>query len=329
MHGLGKVYILGAGPGDDRLITLKAAECIGKADAIVYDRLVGSSVLGLAKNNAELINVGKMPDFHAIPQDEINEILVKKAEEGKIVARVKGGDPFVFGRGGEEAEFLHENGIEFEIIPGVTSAVAVPAYGGIPVTHRDHCSSLHIITGHERPGKESSFINYEALSKLEGTIVFLMGVKNLQIICKNLIECGKESSTPAAVIEKGTTIDQRVVVGTLADIENKVHDAKIQSPAVTVIGSVVGLRERLNWFPKGKLAGKRIIVTRAREQASSLVSSIRDLGGETVEFPTIRIEEPSNFSQFDKVLENIRDYNWIVFTSVNGVKGFFGRMRVK
>lgn len=327
MPEVGKVYIMGVGPGDYRLMTLKAAECIGKADVIVYDRLINSKILKLARKDAELVYVGKMPDHHAVPQEGINDILVKKALEGKVVARVKGGDPFVFGRGGEEALALVEQGIEFEIIPGVTSAVAVPAYAGIPVTHRDFCSSLHIITGHERPGKESSQIDYVNLAKLEGTLVFLMGVKNLGDICENLISHGKSGQTPAAVVERGTTSLQRVVSGTLETISGIVKEAGIGSPAVTVIGKVAGLGEKLRWFSKGSLSGKRILVTRAREQASRLVAIIEENGGEVVEFPTIRVEGLEDNGKFDSALERLEDYKWIAFTSTNGVEHFFKRMR--
>lgn len=323
----GKVYIMGVGPGDYRLITLKAIECIGKADVIVYDRLVNERLLKYAREKAELIYVGKMPDCHAVPQEGINEILVKKALEGKIVARVKGGDPFLFGRGGEEAEALLDHEIEFEVIPGITSAISVPAYAGIPVTHRDCCSSLHIITGHERPDKTSSSLDYEVLAKLEGTLVFLMGVKNLPDIAANLIRYGKDSSTPAAVIEKGTTIDQRVVTGTLQDITVKITDAGIKSPAIIVIGDVVKLRDKLKWFPKGSLAGKRVVVTRCREQSSKLVEKVEELGGEAVEFPTIKIQGLEDYSRFDAVLGDLDSFNWLVFTSVNGVSHFFSRMK--
>lgn len=327
MNQKGKVYIIGVGPGDYKLMTLKAVECIKKAEVVVYDRLIGSKVLSFASRDAELIYVGKLPDSHAVPQDGINEILIKKALEGKTVVRVKGGDPFMFGRGGEEALSLFENGIEFEIVPGVTSAISVPAYAGIPVTHRDFCSSLHIITGHERPDKSGSLVDYEVLSKLEGTLVFLMGVKNLPEIAVNLTRFGKSKSTPVAVIEKGTTPEQRTVIGTLEDIAGKVLNEGILSPAVTVIGEVVQLQEKLKWFSRGHLAGKRIVVTRAREQASRLVQKIEDLGGEVIEFPTIRILEPENYYHFEEVLENLNSFNWLVFTSVNGVKAFISRMR--
>jgi len=325
----GKVYIIGIGPGDYKLITLKALECISKADVIVYDRLVNSRILSYAKEDAELIYVGKLPDCHAVPQEGINEILVNKALEGKTVARVKGGDPFVFGRGGEECESLAESGIQFEVVPGVTSSIAVPAYAGIPVTHRDFCSSLHIITGHERPDKDGSLIDYEIIARLSGTLVFLMGVKNLPEISSNLIKHGKDRTTPAAVIEKGTTNAQRVVAGTLGDIAVKAAKAGVKSPAVTVIGKVVNLREKLSWFKSGPLAGKKVIVTRAREQASVLVEKIEQLGAEAVEFPVIKIVEPESYEPFDAILGSINSFKWIVFTSVNGVDCFFNRMKIK
>jgi len=329
MAGLGKVYIIGVGPGDYKMMTINAAECIRKADTIVYDRLICSKALSFAKSGAELIYVGKQPDCHEISQEGINEILVKKAEEGKIVARVKGGDPFLFGRGGEEAEALSENGIEFEIVPGVTSAIAVPAYAGIPVTHRDFCSSLHIVAGHERTDKENSSIDYKLLAKIGGTLVFLMGVKNLSYIAERLIKHGKDKSTPAAVIERGAAAGQRVVAGTLGDIAAKVAEAGINPPAVIVIGKVVELRKKINWFKKGKLSGKRVIVTRAREQASKLVEKIEELGGEALEFPMIKTAEPVNFERFDEALDNLKSFQWLVFTSSNGVKAFFGRMAAR
>jgi uroporphyrinogen III methyltransferase/synthase len=323
-----KVYIVGVGPGDYKLLTLRALEFISKADVIVYDRLVSKRILTMCNKEAEFIYVGKLPDNHTVPQKDINEILIKKALEGKVVARVKGGDPFVFGRGGEEAQVLFDNGIEFEIVPGVTSAVAVPAYAGIPVTHRDYCSSLHIITGHEKPGREESFINFEVIAKLDGTLVFLMGIKNLSYICKNLVRFGKSKDTPAAVVEKGTTSSQRVVTGTLENLAEKVTEMGLTSPAVTVIGGVVDLHEKLNWFTKKKLFGKRIVVTRAREQASNLVEAIESLGGEAIEFPTIKIEEVDDFTQIDNCIIEIENYNWLVFTSCNGVKAFFDRMKI-
>lgn len=327
MAACGKVYIIGAGPGAPKLMTLKAVECIGQADVVVYDRLVDAKTLSYAREDAEFVYVGKMPEHHEVPQEEINQILFRKAVEGMTVARVKGGDPFLFGRGGEEAEFLSEQGIEFEIVPGVTSAIAVPAYAGIPVTHRDYCSSLHIITGHERNDQNNSAVDYEALAKISGTIVFLMGVKNLAAISANLIKNGKDPSIPVAVIEKGTAGDQRVVTGTLAEIAEKITECGIRSPAITVIGDVVKLREKMGWFPRGKLAGKRVLVTRAREQAGKLAERIEELGGEVLEFPMIKIAEPLDFKVFDHVLHNLKQFHWLVFTSVNGVNAFFKRMR--
>ncbi|MCX7711187.1 MAG: uroporphyrinogen-III C-methyltransferase [Clostridia bacterium] len=329
MPNKGKVYIMGVGPGDYKLLTLKAVESIKKADVIVYDRLVNTKILSFAKKDAELVYVGKMPDYHIVPQDAINKILLEKASEGKTVARVKGGDPFVFGRGGEEAEYLYEHGIEFEIIPGISSAIAVPAYAGIPVTHRDYCSSLHIITGHERPDKEESSLDFAALAKLDGTLIFLMGIKNLSNIAEGLIKHGKSGATPAAVIERGTTHNQRSVVGTLADIAAVASAAGISSPAVTVIGEVVHLKSKLEWVKPGKLAGKSVIITRAREQASKLVERIEELSGEAIEFPVIKIAEPEDYSLFDHALEQVEHYQWLVFTSVNGVESFFKRMRLK
>jgi uroporphyrinogen III methyltransferase/synthase len=323
----GKVFIVGAGPGDYRLMTLRAVECIGKADVIVYDRLVSGRILSFAGPAAELVYVGKQPDAHPVPQERINEILVEKALEGRTVARVKGGDPFVFGRGGEEAEALRARGIPFEIVPGITSAIAVPAYAGIPVTHREFCSSLHIITGHERPGKDASAVEYEVLAKTEGTLVFLMGVKNLPEITGRLREAGKDGKTPAAVIEKGTTAGQRAVTGTLEDIAMKVSEAQIVSPAVTVIGKVAELREKIGWFPYGKLAGKRVIVTRSREQAGELSKRIEELGGEVLEFPAVKMEKTASFEEQDNVLRDMKRFQWLVFTSVNGVNAFFERWR--
>lgn len=323
----GKVYIIGVGPGDHKLITLKAAECIGKADVIVYDRLVNKSVLKFAKKDAELVYAGKSGGHHSMPQDEINGILVKKAKEGKIVARVKGGDPFLFGRGGEEAEWSRDNDIEFEVVPGVTSAIAVPAYAGIPVTHRDYCSSLHIITGHETPDKDGSKLDYEVLAKLEGTLVFLMGLKNLKRITEGLIKYGKDKNTPVAVIEKGTTPEQRVVEGTLETIVQNCESAEISSPAVIVIGAVAALKEKLCWFSNGKLAGKTVLVTRPEIQADSFVQKIEELCGNALEVPVITIDEPDDYTELDKALDNIKDYSWLAFTSSNGVRVFFKRLK--
>lgn len=325
----GKVYIVGAGPGDEKLITLKGIECIQRADVIVFDRLVNPRILQYAKAGAELVDAEKIPDCHAALQNEINRLIINRAQSGKIVARVKGGDPFVFGRGGEEAECLHVLGIKFEIIPGITAAVSVPAYAGIPVTHRDYCSSFHVITGHEQPGKQDSSVDYRELAKLSGTLVFLIGVKNLPDICDNLLVYGKSPNTPVAVIEKGTTRRQRVLTGTLYDIVEKVGEAKIESSVVMVIGEVVRLQNKLHWFPAGPLTGTRILVTIAREQAGKLIEKIEALGGEAIEFPVTKIVPPADFIHFDYCVQNIAGFQWVVFTSANGVQVFFNRLKAK
>lgn len=323
----GKVYLIGAGPGDYRLITLKALEYLKMADVVVFDRLINPKLLSYAKDRAELINLGKISESSHISQHEINELLINRASSGKIVARLKGGDPFVFGRGGEEAESLHRYGIDFEVVPGITAAISVPAYAGIPVTHRDFCSSFHVITGQETGGGEECDLEYQELAQLSGTLVFLMGVKNLPDICKNLMFYGKNKNTPVAVIEKGTTIEQRVITGTLESIIDKVKYLKIHPLAVTVIGEVVRLKDQLGWYPKGPLAGKRVLVTRTREQASELAAKIEALGGEAIEFPTIKTIPPADFIHFDQALNRIISFHWLIFTSSNGVQAFFHRFK--
>lgn len=322
----GKVYLIGAGPGDVKLITIKAMEVIQSADVVVYDRLANPRLLSFAKEDAELIYVGKKSSQHTLTQDKINQLLVDKANEGKIVARLKGGDPFVFGRGGEEAEELLEDNIEFEIVPGITSAIAVPAYAGIPVTHRTATSSFKIITGHEDPTKDESQINWDILGKDESTLIFLMGVSNLGKITEKLIEKGKSKDTPIALIQWGTRPEQRTVTGTLETIVKIVEEEKISSPAIIIVGEVVKLREKLNWFEKKPFFGKRILVTRAREQASGLSREIESLGGEAFEFPAIKIAEMEDKSKLDQAINSASNYDWLIFTSVNGVKFFFKRM---
>lgn len=323
----GKVWILGAGPGDFGLLTLKALRAIQEAQVIVYDRLVSPRILQEAPQDAKMINVGKLSDHHEVPQEQINQILATEARSGRRVARIKGGDPFVFGRGGEEGEYLYDQGIPFEVIPGISSSIAVPAYAGIPVTHRDYCSSFHIVTGHERPDREESRTDYAHYAKIEGTLVFLMGIKNLSEICAALIENGKDPDTPVAVIENGTRYNQRRVVGNLMNIVEKIKAAHITPPAVTVIGKVVDLHQKLDWFGQKPLLGKRILVTRAREQASSLVEKLEALGAEPIAFPAIRIEAPKEWTRLDAAILAAHSYTWIVFTSVNGVQAFFERMK--
>ncbi|TCS83471.1 uroporphyrinogen-III C-methyltransferase [Tepidibacillus fermentans] len=323
----GKVFLVGAGPGDPKLITLRGIEAIEQADVIVYDRLAHPSLLKYVKKGAEKIYVGKRPDHHTLQQEEINQLLVDKALAGHIVTRLKGGDPTIFGRVGEEAESLAEHDIPFEIVPGITSAIAVPAYAGIPVTHRHFTSSLAIVTGHEDPTKNESNIDWAKLSTATGTLIFLMGVANLPLIQKKLIEHGRDENTPIALIRYGTRVEQKTVVGTLKDIVQRVEEAKLTSPAIIIIGEVVTLREKLQWFEKKPLFGKRILVTRARSQASELSSLIQELGGEPVEFPVIKIVPPKDSSGYNQAIQQLEQFDWVIFTSVNGVQSFFDKLK--
>lgn len=325
----GIVYLVGAGPGDPKLITVRGLEAIRRADVVVYDRLANPQLLKQMKPDAEKRFVGKLPDKHMIKQSEINQLLVDLALEGKTVTRLKGGDPSVFGRVGEEAELLAEHGIDFEIVPGITSAIAVPAYAGIPVTHRDFTSSFSVVTGHEYPNKTYSQVNWDNLAHASGTIIFLMGVANLSTICEQLIAHGRNPETPAAVIRMGTWMEQRTVTGTLATITELSRQAGMESPAIIIVGEVVRLRDKLAWFEKRPLFGKRILVTRSREQASELAALIEERGGEAVEFPVIRLQRPQNESavrQLDDALRQIEQYDWLLFTSANGVEFTLQRM---
>ena len=333
---MNKVYLIGAGPGDPGLLTIKGLECIRRADVIVYDRLVHPSILEHARPDAELIYVGKASSAHTMKQDDINRLLVDKAKEGKTVARLKGGDPFVFGRGGEEAEVLAGEGIEFEVVPGVTSAIAAPAYAGIPVTHRGLAATLGIVTGHEKADAETrgpgdaetphSKINWEAVARLD-TIVFLMGVENLPNIVSELIKNGKDPSTPVALVRWGTRTEQETLVGTLGHVVEKARQAEFKSPAVTIVGEVVNLREKLRWFDNRPLFGKKVLVTRSRDQASELSELLRRYGAEPIEFPVIKISPPESFEELDAALERIEDYDWLLFTSANGVRAVMDRLR--
>lgn len=325
----GKVYLIGAGPGDVRLITVKGLECIQKADVIVYDRLANPRLLSYRRPDAELIYVGKSPDRHTLTQEEINQVLVAEGSKGKIVARLKGGDPYVFGRGGEEGEELRKAGVAFEEVPGITSAIAVPAYAGIPITHRDFTSTFTVITGHEEPGKETSNINWSRLAQDPGTLVFLMGVGNLPQIVEKLMTNGKDGQTPVALIRWGTRPEQQVVTGTLATIVEEVQRAGLKSPAIIIIGQVVTLRDTLRWFEDRPLFGKRVLVTRSREQASVLSEKLENLGAEAWEYPTIRIQEPDDLAALDQAVAQAGKYQWIIFTSVNGVKMFFQRLKAQ
>ena len=321
-----KVYLVGAGPGDPGLITVKGKECIQNADVIIYDYLASPALLNYARKSAELIYVGKKGGDHTLSQEEINALIVDKAKSGGIVCRLKGGDPFIFGRGGEEAEVLFKEELSFEVVPGVTSAIAAAAYAGIPLTHRQLTSTLAFVTGHEDPDKEETSINWSSLASGIGTLVFFMGVKNLPNITRNLINHGKSADTPVALIQWGTTSSQKTVTGTLDKIAEKARTAGIKAPAIIVIGDVVHLRNKLKWFEQRPLLGKRIVVTRARQQASNLVGLLSDLGAECLEYPTIKIMPPEDLEPVKQAVENLSAYDWIVFTSVNGVDYFFEQL---
>lgn len=311
----GKAYIIGVGPGDFDLLTLKAKKIIETADCIIYDRLINQDIIKLAKIDAELIYLGKENTEGGETQQKINETLVRKCLSGKKVARVKGGDPFVFGRGGEEIEALIAEEIKFEVVPGITSSISVPAYSGIPVTNRGISKSFHVFTGHTM--KDGTWHDFEVIAKLEGTLVFLMGIKNLSIIVQDLVKYGKNKETPIAIIEKGATSSQRVTVGTLENIVKKAKEIKIIPPAIIIIGDVVGLRQDYKWFEEAQKEVKKILVTRDEKHAKSLVKEIENKGGVAVELPFIKIEELS------LEIENLRKYKAILFNSPNGVRTFF------
>ena len=336
----GTVALIGAGPGDPGLITVKGAEALRRADVVVYDRLAHPSLLPLyVRADAETVYVGKKADHHAMVQDEINALLADRALAGKNVARLKGGDPFVFGRGGEEAEYLQERGIPWIVIPGVTSAIAAPAYAGIPVTHRDASSSFAVITGHERndgresasrePGAAEQRRRWDKIAHAADTLIFLMGVENLEEIVQQLLSNGRDAATPVALVRWGTWAGkQQALTGTLETIVELVREAKFRAPAVTVVGDVVSLRERLQWFDNGPLAGKRIVVTRAREQASEFVELLRAHNAEPIEFPLIKIAEaPEGFGEIDEKIDTLSRYGWVLFASAPAVQYFFDRLR--
>ena len=317
MSKKGKVYIVGAGCGDFELLTLKGKRCISEADCIIYDRLVNKRILGFAGKGTEFIYLGKENTEGGLIQEEINNKILEKALEGKIVVRLKGGDPFVFGRGGEEIEKLSEKNIPFEIVPGITSAIAVPEYAGIPVTHRGLSKSFHVFTG--MTAKENSFHDLKKIAELEGTLVFLMGVKNLGLITGELIKHGKDKNTPAAVIEKGTTGKQRVITDSLENIFKTAEKEKAVSPAVIVIGDVVKKREKFNWFEKKELFGKNILVTRDTAQGENFCREIEKLGGNSELLSFLRIEDKMHNFNY----ENLKNYQALLFNSPNGVKFFF------
>jgi uroporphyrinogen III methyltransferase / synthase len=323
MSKSGKVYLVGAGPGDLGLVTLRAKECIENADVIIYDHLANPEALGWARDDVEIIYVGKTSGESPISQQEINALLIEKAREGKQVVRLKGGDPFVFGRGAEEAQVIADAGISFEIVPGITSSIAGPAYAGIPMTHRAHNSHVTFFTGHEDPAKSESTIDYAALAKLGGTQVMLMGVERLGSITSEMMKHGVRGDLPVALVRWATTGRQETLTGRLENIAQKAVSNGFAAPAVAVFGEVVALRDKLNWYETRPLLGKRIVVTRTRKQASVLSSKLRALGAHVIELPTIRIEPPSDLREFAELVQDAHVYDWIVFTSANGVEAFF------
>lgn len=325
----GKIYLVGAGPGDPGLLTLRGKECLQQADVVLYDYLANPDLLAHAPAEAERIYVGRRGRGRYLAQEEVTRLLLDKAREGKTVVRLKGGDPFVFGRGGEEAEAIAAAGLPFEVVPGVTSAVAVPAYAGIPVTHRTLASAVTFVTGHEDPGKETEALEWPRLATAHGTLVFLMGMKNLPSIVARLLAEGKSGETPVAVIRWGTRTDQRTVVGTLNDIVEKAEAAAMEPPTVIVVGEVVRLRRQLNWFEARPLFGKRILVTRAQEQAAELSHLLSAYGGTPVECPTIQVVPPQDWGPLDQALSALARYHWVVFTSVNGVRPFMARLKAR
>jgi uroporphyrinogen III methyltransferase/synthase len=324
MKKKGKVYLVGAGPGDIGLLTVKGLACLKKADAVVYDFHLNAQVLNYIKHEAEFIYAGKRGGRHSMEQDEINAVLIEKAKEGKTVCRLKGGDPFVFGRGGEEALALAEEGIPFEVVPGVSSSVAAPAYAGIPLTHRKYSSSFAVVPGYEDVTKENSSIDWPRLATGVGTLVFLMAVKNIDILTKTLIENGRAPETPVAVVRWGTRPEQKTLVSTLGEVAEAVREKDIHPPAVMVIGEVVRLRQKLKWYEEKPLFGHRVLVTREHSKG---FEPLEELGAEVMEFPTIEIKPPENWEELDKALLKVSTYHWLIFTSGTGVKYFFERLK--
>lgn len=322
----GKVYLVGAGPGDPGLITVKGLEYLRKAEVVVYDRLVDDRLTGEFPENAERIYVGKSREGHTLTQGGINQLLVEKALEGKTVVRLKGGDPYVFGRGGEEVEELLNNSISFEVVPGITTAIAVPSYAGIPVTHRGIATSFAVITGNEDPTKKESGINWQKIAGGADTLVFLMGVENLSKIVEKLLQYGRPPEMPVAIIMNGTRPDQRTITSTLSGIVALADKEKVTPPAVILVGEVVRMRAELRWFDNRPLTGKRVLVTRARQQASNLSRLLSERGAQPVELPAIALQPVDDNTELDSAIKDIGKYQWLVFTSVNGVEAFFGRL---
>jgi uroporphyrinogen III methyltransferase/synthase len=322
----GKVYLVGAGPGDPKLLTLRGKECLEQADVVLYDYLANPALLEHLKPGADRIYVGRRGRGRYGEQAEINQLMIERAKAGETVVRLKGGDPFMFGRGGEEAEAIADAGIQFEVVPGVTAAVAVPAYAGIPVTHRTLASSVAVVTGHEDPTKPSPTLEWDRLASTGGTVVFLMGLKNLRAIVAHLTACGRSATTPVALIRWGTRAEQKTIVGTLADIVKKSEMAALEPPTVIVVGEVVNLRAKLNWFENRPLFGTTVLVTRPQEQASEFADLLTAYGASVLPFPTIAIVPPSDWTSMDRAIGELGRYDWIIFTSVNGVRYFMERL---
>ncbi len=324
---IGKVYLVGAGPGAPKLLTIRGKECLEQADVILYDYLANPVLLEHARPEAERIYVGRRGRGEYGNQEEINRVMIERARAGKTVVRLKGGDPFVFGRGGEEAEAVADAGVPFEVVPGVTSAIAAPAYAGIPVTHRTLASSVTLVTGHEDSTKPSPTVEWDRLASTDGTVVFLMGMKNLSAIVAHLTASGRPASTPVALIRWGTRAEQKTLIGTLADIVKKAEAAALEPPTVIVVGEVVKLRAKLNWFETRPLFGATVLVTRPREQVGEFAELLTGYGAHVIPFPTIAIAPPSDWSDLDQAIAGLSNYEWIIFTSINGVRFFIERLR--
>ena len=321
----GKVWLVGAGPGDIGLFTLKGKEVLSRAEVVVYDSLVGDGVLAMIPREARTIDVGKRASHHTMPQEKINQVLLEEAKKGYRVVRLKGGDPFLFGRGGEELELLAEHHIPYEVVPGVTSPMAVPAYNGIPVTHRDFCSSVHIITGHKRAGQEYD-IDFKALVDTKGTLVFLMGVTALPDICRSLLEAGMEPDMPAAILQKGTTAGQKRIVATVSTLEEEVKKQGIETPAIIVVGKVCSLAERFEWAENLPLFGKKVLVTRPKGLISRMAAKLRVQGAEVLELPAIETGAVKDDEKIKEAVDRLESYQWIAFTSPTGVNVFFDKI---
>lgn len=322
----GKVWLVGAGPGDIGLLTKKAWEVLSASQVVVYDSLISDEILSVIPNKARKINVGKRAGNHTMSQENINKLLLLEAQAGNQVVRLKGGDPFLFGRGGEELELLSENGVSYEIVPGITSAIAVPAYNGIPVTHRDYVSSVHIITGHKKQGEDYS-IDFEALVRTKGTLVFLMGVRSLGSIMEGLIKAGMDEDMPAAYLQQGTTAGQSRILATVGSLFEKVSLSQVSPPGIIVVGQVCTLSEEFSWWERKPLSGKKILLTRPKELISKMALSLRQSGAEVVEMPTVEIKRIKGNKMLYDALQELEKYNWIVFTSPSGVRIFFEEMQ--